>query len=153
MVMESNGDRRDWNLRGPMCEGWPIFHAVHDPVSGSIYAAAASEWHGAGVWRSSDHGETCLGLRPSKTREATSKLFWGYTIGGCNSRVKVKERCTPDANFTLDDTTFKRAPESTVPLGGDLVGPLCLGASYYDFAVCLVAPEGGLTPPSPDSRR
>ena len=43
---------------GPYCEGWPIYHAVHDPVSGSIYAAAASEWHGAGVWRSADLGET-----------------------------------------------------------------------------------------------
>jgi hypothetical protein len=31
---------------------------VHDPASGAFYAAAASEWHGAGVWRSSDLGET-----------------------------------------------------------------------------------------------
>jgi hypothetical protein len=31
---------------------------VHDPVTDSIYAAAASEWHGAGVWRSDDHGES-----------------------------------------------------------------------------------------------
>jgi photosystem II stability/assembly factor-like uncharacterized protein len=57
-VLESDGDRRDWNVRGPFCEGWPIYHAVHDPVSGAIYAAAASEWHGAGVWRSSDLGKS-----------------------------------------------------------------------------------------------
>ena len=56
-VLESD-DRRDWSLRGPYCEGWPIYHAVHDPDSGAIYAAAASEWHGAGVWRSGDLGET-----------------------------------------------------------------------------------------------
>jgi photosystem II stability/assembly factor-like uncharacterized protein len=31
---------------------------VHDPASGALYAAAASEWHGAGVWRSGDMGET-----------------------------------------------------------------------------------------------
>ena len=43
---------------GPFCEGWPIYHAVHDADSGTIYAAAASEWHGAGVWRSHDLGET-----------------------------------------------------------------------------------------------
>ena len=30
----------------------------YDPASGTIYAAAASEWHGAGVWRSPDLGET-----------------------------------------------------------------------------------------------
>ena len=57
-VLESDTDRRDWKLRGPFCEGWPIYHAVHDPASGAIYAAAASEWHGAGVWRSGDLGET-----------------------------------------------------------------------------------------------
>ena len=57
-VLESDGDRRDWQSRGPFCEGWPIYHAIHDRDSGTIYAAAASEWHGAGVWRSSDLGET-----------------------------------------------------------------------------------------------
>ena len=57
-LLESDADRRDWTVRGPFCEGWPIYHAVHDADSGAIYAAAASEWHGAGVWRSPDLGET-----------------------------------------------------------------------------------------------
>ena len=57
-LLESDGDRRDWTLRGPFCEGWPVYHAVHDPSSGTIYAAAASEWHGSAVWRSPDLGET-----------------------------------------------------------------------------------------------
>ena len=57
-VLESDGARSDWKVRGPFCEGWPIYHAVYDAPSGTIYAAAASEWHGAGVWRSSDFGET-----------------------------------------------------------------------------------------------
>src|SRR4051794_34387927 len=57
-VLESDADRRDWSLRGPYCEGWPVYHAVYDPDSGTLYAAAASEWHGAGVWRSDDLGET-----------------------------------------------------------------------------------------------
>src|SRR3712207_1768007 len=56
-VLESD-DRRDWSIRGPYCEGWPVYHAVYDAQSGTIYAAAASEWHGAGVWRSADLGET-----------------------------------------------------------------------------------------------
>jgi hypothetical protein len=57
-LLESDEARRDWTVRGPFCDGWPIYHAVHDPDSGAIYAAAASEWHGAGVWRSSDLGES-----------------------------------------------------------------------------------------------
>ena len=57
-ILESDEARRDWDLRGPFCDGWPIYNAIHDAESGTIYAAAASEWHGAGVWRSSDRGET-----------------------------------------------------------------------------------------------
>jgi len=56
-VLESE-DRRDWQVRGPYCESWPIYQAVYDPDAGTIFAAAASEWHGAAVWRSSDLGET-----------------------------------------------------------------------------------------------
>ena len=56
-VLESDRDRRDWEIRGPYCEGWPIYHAVFDG-EGGILAAAASEWHGAGVWRSPDLGES-----------------------------------------------------------------------------------------------
>jgi len=57
-LLESDEARRDWELRGPFCEGWPVYHAVHDAGSGSIYAAAASEWHGSAVWRSPDLGQT-----------------------------------------------------------------------------------------------
>jgi len=56
-LLESD-DRREWTLRGPFCEGWPVYHAIYDPATGSIYAAAASEWHGSAVWRSPDLGET-----------------------------------------------------------------------------------------------
>ena len=56
--LESDGDRRTWELRGPFCEGWPVYHAIHDPTSGAVYAAAASEWHGSAVWRTPDLGDT-----------------------------------------------------------------------------------------------
>ena len=56
-LMESE-DRRDWSLRGPFCEGWPVYHMVRDASTGAIYAAAASEWLGSAVWRTLDLGET-----------------------------------------------------------------------------------------------
>jgi len=56
-IMETD-DRRRWTTRGPLCESWPVYQAIYDPTSGSLYAAAASEWHGSAVWRSSDLGET-----------------------------------------------------------------------------------------------
>src|ERR687887_2481959 len=49
-LLESDEGRRDWSLRGPFCEGWPVYHAVHDPATNAIYAAAASEWHGSAGW-------------------------------------------------------------------------------------------------------
>src|SRR4051794_41850895 len=51
-------DRRDWSVRGPLCESWPIYHALLDRESGAIYAGAASEWLGSAIWRSADLGET-----------------------------------------------------------------------------------------------
>jgi photosystem II stability/assembly factor-like uncharacterized protein len=57
-LLESDRDRREWRLRGPFCEGWPVYHAIYEPEAGSVYAAAASEWHGSAVWRSPDLGET-----------------------------------------------------------------------------------------------
>jgi photosystem II stability/assembly factor-like uncharacterized protein len=57
-LLESDEARRDWTVRGPYCEGWPIYHVIRDADSGTVFAAAASEWHGASVWRSPDLGET-----------------------------------------------------------------------------------------------
>ncbi len=58
-LLLGNGDRNGgWELRGPFCEGWPIYHAIYDQNSGTIFAAGASEWHGTAIWRSSDLGET-----------------------------------------------------------------------------------------------
>jgi photosystem II stability/assembly factor-like uncharacterized protein len=57
-LLESDQNRLDWNVHGPFCEGWPIYHVIYDHATGAIYAAAASEWHGATVWRSPDLGRT-----------------------------------------------------------------------------------------------
>src|SRR5436305_7051134 len=57
-IAESDEARRDWRLRGPYCEGWPVYHAIFDRDSETIFAAAASEWFGSTIWRSPDLGET-----------------------------------------------------------------------------------------------
>ncbi len=48
--------RKDWSVRGPYCDGWPINHMTGDPRSGTIWAGGGGDWHGAGVWRSEDGG-------------------------------------------------------------------------------------------------
>ena len=43
---------------GPFCGGWPINHVIGDPQTGTLWAGGGGDWHGAGVWRSRDGGET-----------------------------------------------------------------------------------------------
>ena len=50
--------RGEWRVRGPFCNGWPINHVVGDAATGTIWAGGGGDWHGAGVWRSDDGGET-----------------------------------------------------------------------------------------------
>ncbi|WP_299845290.1 exo-alpha-sialidase [uncultured Paracoccus sp.] len=55
----SGGTNRDgWTVSGPFCDGWPINHLAGDPASGTIWAGGGGDWHGAGVWRSEDGGES-----------------------------------------------------------------------------------------------
>ena len=57
-ILESDGDRREWRMREPVCVGWPVYHMLYDPNSRAVYAAGGSEWYGAAVWRSADLGES-----------------------------------------------------------------------------------------------
>jgi photosystem II stability/assembly factor-like uncharacterized protein len=59
-------DRREWDITGPLCDGWPINHVIGDPATGQIWAAGGSDWHGAGIWRSTDHGQTWTLARLTK---------------------------------------------------------------------------------------
>ena len=31
-VLSSDADRSDWAVRGPYCEGWPVYNAITDPA-------------------------------------------------------------------------------------------------------------------------
>ena len=57
-LLERDEGAGEWTTRGPFCESWPVYHAVWDAETGTIFAAAVSMWHGASVWRSADLGET-----------------------------------------------------------------------------------------------
>jgi photosystem II stability/assembly factor-like uncharacterized protein len=88
-ILESDGDRRDWSMRGPYCEGWPVYHAVYDAGSGAIYAAAASEWHGSAIWRSSDLGETWSHSSEGITYADGRRLSKVSTLSAAHGRVLV----------------------------------------------------------------
>ncbi len=56
-ILDGDADRRDWRVRGPLCEGWPT-HDISVGPSGELLAGAGSPWFGPAVWRSDDLGET-----------------------------------------------------------------------------------------------
>ena len=57
-ILDGDPARRDWRLRGPYCETWPINHLKADSATGAIYAAGGNEWFGPAVWKSTDLGAT-----------------------------------------------------------------------------------------------
>ncbi len=59
-------DRSNWIVKGPFCEGWPVNHVIADPATGTLWAGGGGDWHGAGVWRSPDCGETWKVTRLTK---------------------------------------------------------------------------------------
>jgi photosystem II stability/assembly factor-like uncharacterized protein len=86
-ILESDADRRAWSTRGPYCEGWPVYHAVLERGSGTIYAAAASEWHGSAVWRSKDLGETWTLSSEGIAYEDGRKLSKISSLAAAHGRV------------------------------------------------------------------
>jgi BNR-Asp box repeat len=56
-ILDSDRDRKDWSVKGPLCEGWPTHDLIVDPKSGTIYAATGNAWYGPAVWRSDDRGK------------------------------------------------------------------------------------------------
>ena len=57
-ILRGDSGRGGWSVDGPHCDCWPINHVIADPESGTIWAGGGGEWHGAGVWRSDDDGES-----------------------------------------------------------------------------------------------
>jgi photosystem II stability/assembly factor-like uncharacterized protein len=83
-VLDGDAGRKDWTVRGPLCEGWPIHDAILDPASGAIMAAGGSNWYGPAVWRSNDLGETWThsseGLTYGDDAEKITTI-WNLTTG------------------------------------------------------------------------
>jgi len=58
-VLESDGQRREWRIRGPHFGGWEIYHVKGSAIDPDrLYASQASAWFGQVIHRSDDGGET-----------------------------------------------------------------------------------------------
>ena len=81
-ILDGDAGRREWSMRGPLNEGWPIRHLTADPATRTIYAGGGSEWYGPAVWRSDDLGATwtqsSAGLEYGPDEPAV-ELAWNVT--------------------------------------------------------------------------
>lgn len=68
-LIDGGPGRTGWSVRGPFCDGWPINHVIGDPETGALWAGGGGDWHGAGVWRSTDGGKSW-----SVTRLSTGQM-------------------------------------------------------------------------------
>jgi photosystem II stability/assembly factor-like uncharacterized protein len=57
-ILSGDDARSAWQVSGPHCGLWPINHVVGDPKTGALWAGGGNEWFGAGIWRSTDGGES-----------------------------------------------------------------------------------------------
>ena len=57
-LMESDPDRKQWEVRGPYMPGQSVMHMAYDDRTGTLLSAAADFWFGARVYRSTDLGHT-----------------------------------------------------------------------------------------------
>jgi photosystem II stability/assembly factor-like uncharacterized protein len=58
-ILTSDGNRKKWNVSGPMFAGWEIYHMKGSPADPNrIYASQCSSWFGQIIQRSDDAGQT-----------------------------------------------------------------------------------------------
>lgn len=57
-LVDGGGDRTGWTVKGPYCDSWPINHVIADPETDRLWAGGGGDWHGAGLWRSTDGGKS-----------------------------------------------------------------------------------------------
>src|SRR5579884_1622226 len=58
-ILESDGKRQKWEIRGPYFAGWEIYHMKGSPADPDrIYASQSSGWFGQIIQRSDDGGKS-----------------------------------------------------------------------------------------------
>jgi photosystem II stability/assembly factor-like uncharacterized protein len=58
-ILESDGKREKWDIKGPQFTGWEVYHMKGSPVDPNrLYASQTSGWFGQVIQRSDDGGKT-----------------------------------------------------------------------------------------------
>ena len=84
-ILDSDAGRRQWRVRGPFCESWPIHHVVR-ASDGTLYAAGGNAWYGPSIFRSEDDGATW------------TQSSAGMTYGDEDPKITTVWNVTPSAD-------------------------------------------------------
>lgn len=101
-ILDSDNERRDWKLRGPFCNAWPMNHVAGDAETGTIYAGGGHPFIGLDIWKSADLGASWTrSAEGLKYAEGEDKLqaVWSLSPGGGRVYAGVK----PAGLFRSDD--------------------------------------------------
>ena len=87
-ILDGDAGRRAFDVRGPLCEGWPIHDLSVQPGSNAILAGGGSPWYGAAVWRSEDLGRTWTHSSEGLTYgDADPKVKTVWNVTGSNGVI------------------------------------------------------------------
>jgi hypothetical protein len=131
-ILAGDEARRDWALKGPSCEAWPISHVIADPKTGAILAGGGNEWFGPAVWRSDDLGETWThsseGLSYTEG-ETPVKSVWSLARGPGGLYAGVE----PAGLFGSDDDGATWTPRNK----GTRLDVMPEGQRHPEFGQCV----------------
>ena len=100
-------DRQHWILRGPYLRGKEVYHAIRDPRTGRIFAAANDTWFGSQIVYSDDLGETWTEAKsgPAFAEDSGLKLerIWHIEPGLPSTPKVIYAGVAPAALFRSDD--------------------------------------------------
>ena len=93
-ILDSDEERADWSIKGPLCEGWPVHDMIVEPDTGAILVAAGNAWYGPAMWRTEDGGFPV---------DATGVLPSGKAFNNPAEMRKVLSRMLPDVSRTMTE--------------------------------------------------
>ena len=88
-LLESDADRQDWTMRGPFCESWPVYHAVHDQAPARSTPPPRASGTAPPIWRSPDLGETWEQSSEGITYGDGAEVSKVSTLAAGNDRLLV----------------------------------------------------------------